>query len=184
MAAGRRDDQRALGALLAVDIRDIGNRAIRRFRSRDFGFGQWCILDEVAQYAAEVGGLKHLDAGGECGLGAISGGNDHAPCPGIPDREGERERASHGPEATVEREFTQQSECLEAFGIQCSCRREDSDRDREIQPRIAFAQACGCEVDGDSAIWKSLADARDRGADAGGAFSHGRFGKSHDVDPR
>ena len=39
MAAGRRDFQRALGALLAADIREIGNTAIRRFRSCDFGFG-------------------------------------------------------------------------------------------------------------------------------------------------
>ncbi len=39
MAAGRRDFQRALGALLAVDIRQVGNAAIRRFGSRDFGLG-------------------------------------------------------------------------------------------------------------------------------------------------
>ncbi len=46
----------------------------------------------MAQYGAEVAGLEYLDIRGERGLRSIFDGNDHAPCPGIADREGERER--------------------------------------------------------------------------------------------
>ena len=87
-------------------------------------------------------------------------------------------------ETTVEREFTQQAEPSEGLRIQRSCRCEDSDRNWEVQSRFAFAQVCGREVDGDSAIGKSLANARDCGPDPSSAFSHRRFGKPHDVDTR
>ncbi len=137
----------------------------------------------MAQHRAEVAGFEHVRVRSECGLGPVLGRHDHRTCARIARRERERERATHGSQAPVECEFSEQADVLEALAVDDTGRRENADRDGQVEPRVVLAQVRGREIDRDPPIRKSLSHARDRRAHARGTLAHSGLRQPDDIDP-
>jgi hypothetical protein len=78
MGASGRDFEGALGALLAANIREIGDRAAGRRRQVDFGERQTSVCEQVLKDRGQVVSFENFHVrGGGC-LSSVAGRHDCA----------------------------------------------------------------------------------------------------------
>ena len=107
MAARRRDLERATGGFLATNGAEIvlAGRALGRFGSLRFDFGQGCVAVQPARDCAHVGGTVNRNPVDEHGLLATSFGDDRVAEPGVLGASKQREHTPDGAELTGERQL-------------------------------------------------------------------------------
>ena len=67
-------------------------------------------------------------------------------------RQAHRQRAAHRPQLAAERELARELECRQPSGIDLPARREDAERNWQVEAAGFFRQVGGREVDGDALV--------------------------------
>ena len=148
VAAGGGDLERALGALLALDVLEVDERAR--------GFADLRLRPREHLGAAEmVGELDEGRRGDDLhlrarpgGFRAAGGGTDQAFAAGI-GADGGRQHARDRGDRAVEAEFAQHREAGERIRRDGADRRHQAERDREVVVAAFLGQVGGRKVDGD-----------------------------------
>ncbi len=169
MPAGRGDLERALGALLALDVLEIEQAAFDlahlRLRARQHL--------RAAEMIGELDQRRRRDdlhlRARPGRLRAAGGGTDQAVAARIgADRR--RQHAGHRRERAVEPELAEHGEARERIRRQRADRRHQAERDRQVVVAAFLRQVGGREIDGDAARRQ-----RQAGCDQGGAHPLARF---------
>ena len=194
VAAGGGDLERALGGELALDVEQIrvdrrcqahhrlvfGNRAGRGIA----GVGAQ-VLDHLQQRARR----KDRDAADQRGLvGAFE--RDHEPAPGADRVLGLCDRVRHGQRATHRPQFTRQRQLASKFVlVECARRnlagrRQDAERDRQVEASRLLRQVGWCEIDGDAPGREVEAAGQQCRTHALARFPHLGVGQTHQGEGR
>ncbi len=166
VTAGRGDLERAPGAFLAADIREIGNAGehlevvLGRRRLR-----RLVLAAEIRDRLAEMPHSDRLDAR-ERDLRRRLAGTDETRQPGPPGTLGRDQRAGHGPQAAVETELAERRMSGEALDRHLVRGGEQRECDREIEARALLAEGRRRKVDRDPRARPAQLGRGDAGADA------------------
>ena len=179
--AGRRDLERALGALLALDVLEIDKRAVDLADLR-----LWAR--EHLRAAEMIGELDEGRRGDDVHLRARPGGfraadgrTDQPFAARIrPDRS--RQHAGDRCDRAVEPELAEHGMAGEGIGRDGADRRHQAERDREIVVAALLRQVGGREIDGNAARRQREPRGDERGAYALACFAHCLVGKADDVN--
>ncbi len=95
-----------------------------------------------------------------------------------------REGAAHGPERASQRQFARELAMLERLGRNLPARRQNTQRDGQIEAPRLLRQIGGCEIDGDFADGKIEAAVLQRGAHALTVFADFEIGQADDEKRR
>ncbi|KPF64605.1 hypothetical protein IP69_18185 [Bosea sp. AAP35] len=176
MPAGRGDLEHALGAFLALDVGEIGQRA---GWARDRGLRPRHHLRALEM----VGELdqrtrrEDVDIGrGPGGLRARRVRADQALPPAI-GGDCRRQHASHRRDRAIEREFAEHRVARQRVGRNRADRRHYGERDRQVVMAALLGQIGWGEVDGDALGRQRQARGDQRGADALLALAHRLVGQ-------
>ena len=183
MAAGGGDLERALGALLALDVLEVDERG-RRFAHLRLRAGEHLraaeMIGELDQRARRDD--LHLRAR-PGGFGAAGGGADEAFAACIGADRGRQHARDRG-ERAVEAELAQHGEARQRIGRDGADRRHQAERDRQIVVAAFLRQVGGREIDGDAPGRQRQARCDQRRAHALARLGHGLVGEADDVEGR
>jgi hypothetical protein len=163
----------------------VGEVAARRDRrdAAGLGHGQHLVALEVADQRDEVGCGHHRDRAGPGGLAALARGADQAEF-FRRGAEGGREHARDGLDPPVEREFAEGCEPLHDVAGQHLHRREQPDRDRQVEMRALLLEVGGREIDQDALGRECEAHRVQRRADALARLADRLVRQPHDHEVR
>ena len=183
MAARRRDDQRLDRRDVAANIGEV--RAIRRLVVRD---GRAAVRRSVAAQHRRNGRKVTRSADGDHVddrrlLDALPR-DDHAFEAGAQNALGDSERPVAGTQPAVEAELAEHGQPLQRLGRHLFARREDADRDRQIEAGAVLAQVGRREVHRDAALRELEARVGDRSAHALARLAHRSIPESDDRERR
>ena len=171
MAAGGGDLERALGALLALDV--PAGRAGRRRPARSAGSGRaiTCVpLKWLASWISERGARISMSPRRPGGLRPARRGADQPVAAPVGRDRGGQDAGDRGDRA-VERELAEHGEAGERVGRDRPDRRHDAERDRQVVVAAFLGQVGRGEIDGDA-----LCRQREAGGDQRRAHPLARFG--------
>ncbi len=177
MAAGRRHFERALGALLALDIGEVevafGESLHLGYRPR-----QALAALEVVDQCDDGGGRQHREIAGPGCLAALGGRADEAAACGRR-RDCSWQNTCHRVDPPVEPEFAQDGIVGKVVTLDHAHGRQHAQRDGQIE-MAAFLQEIGRrQVDGDALGRQGQSDGDEGRAHALAAFAHRLVGQSH-----
>ena len=183
VAAGGRDLERALGALLALDVPEVDQRpaglANLRLRTRQH-LGAAEMIGELNERGG--GDDLHLRAR-PGGFGAAGAGADQAFAAGIGADCGRQHAGDRGDRA-VEAELAQHREARQRVRRDGADRRHQAERDREIIVAAFLRQVGGGEIDGDAARRQREARGDQRRAHPLARLGHRLVRQADDVEGR
>ena len=185
MAAGRRDFQGALDALLpfhfgeihfvvVVLVEDVGEV---HFGGRDFYFA----FEKLRGFAQVLDG-NDLEAGDDGSFGRVVGGDEHADLSIGFGAEGDGQNTFAGADGAGEREFADDDEIIELVSFDLFAGGEHADGDGEIETGAFFFDVGGREVDGGAAHGEFEGGIGEGGGDAILGFAHGGVREADDDD--
>ena len=184
VAAGGGDFERALGALLALDV--ARGRAARLPTSRIFGCGRdsTCVPRKwLASWISERGATISISGLAQAASGAAGRRADQAFAARIgADRR--RQHARDRRDRAVEAEFAEHGEARQRVGRDGADRRHQAERDRQVVVAAFLRQVGGREIDGDAARRQRQAGGDQRGAHPLARFGHRLVGQADDVEGR
>ncbi len=145
MAAGGRDLEHALGALLALDVGEIGQGDAAR-RDCAAGPGEDLNALEVVRELDQREGRQHLDvAAGQAASEPRRRGADEAMAAAV-GGDGSGQHACDRGQRAVQREFAQRRETLQRIGRDRADGRHDAERDRQVVMRALLRQVGGARL--------------------------------------
>ncbi len=183
MTAGGGDLERALGALLALDVAQIelGGRRLPHLRLRPRQHLR--ALEVVGDLDQRVGG-DDLDIGARPGRFRAAGRRaDQAFLARIGADRG-RQHARDRRDRSVETEFAEHREAGQRVRRDRADRRHQAERDRQVVMAAFLRQVGGREVDGDAPRRQREPRGDQRGADPLARFRDGLVGKTDDMKGR
>ena len=183
VAARRRHFEHALGALLALDLGEVGiARAI--LGDQRLGGGEPLLAAQVIDQGEQRGRGDDRRPVGICiveasprGLAAAHRGADHA----APRRAGSdrrRQHAGNAAERAVERQLAQHDVARDAFARHHAHRRQQAERDRQVVVAALLGEVGRREVDGDALRRQRKAQRAEGRAHALAAFADRLVGQA------
>jgi len=94
------------------------------------------------------------------------------------------QNAANRAQAGVECQLADERQIARRPVLERTRRRENSDRDRQVEAGSALSEARGSQVHSHPALGKAMPYRGDGCAYPGGALAHGGLGKTHDIHPR
>ena len=181
VAARRRHFERALGALLALDVAEVRLRPGRRAQRR-LGAGQNLRALEVVGELDQRARRENLEVGRRPRrLGAARRRANQAFAGGVGgDRR--RQHAGDGADRAVERQFSDHRETVERVGRNGADRRHDRERDRQVVVAALLRHVGGREVDGDALGGQGEARGDQRRAHPLARFGHRLVAEADDGE--
>jgi hypothetical protein len=191
VAAGRGDLQGPARARLAADVGEVGTgrkpRAVfgppggpDRIDARE----RPARGDRRPDLAQRRGRARPLERGRR-GFGGARCREHQSPARCLaPDREREHQRAAHRPQRPGQRQLAHQFVAVEHVRRRAGRRREDADRNRQVEAPGPLGQIGRREVHGDPARREVEAAVQQRGADPLAALADLGVGQPHDVERR
>ena len=184
MPAGRGDLERALGALLALDVAQVEQRWLRR--SCTFGCGRDSTCVPLKWLAIWISELRRddLDVGAGPGrLRAAGRRTDQALVARIgADRR--RQHARDRRDRAVEAEFAEHGEAGQRIRRDRADRRHQAERDRQIVMAAFLRQVGGREIDGDAPRRQRQPGGDQRRAHPLAGLGHRLVGQADDGERR
>jgi hypothetical protein len=183
VAAGGGDLERALGALLALDVFEVDQRAVGLADLRLRAAEHLCAADVIGELDQRGGGDDlHLRAR-PSGFRAAGGGADEAFAARIgADRR--RQDARDRGDRAVERELAQHGEARERIRRNGADRRHQAERDGEVVVAAFLRQVGRREVDGDAPRRQGEARGDQRRAHALARLRHRLVWQTDDIERR
>jgi hypothetical protein len=182
--ARSRDLERTAGALLAANVREIGDLGRVGVLRQWLEGGHVDLAAKVRDHLAQRRDRNRLDAGEGC-LGCRLGRADHAPHARPSGALGHRQRPGDRPDSAVERELAHGRVLGEPLGWELPRCPEHGEGDREIEPGAFLAQCRGSEIDRDPAVDRPLERCRhDAAAYAVLRLLAGAIGEPDDGESR
>ena len=180
--AGRRHFERALRVLLPPHVREI--HRVRRIGvdggDADVGRAAPAVLGEQRKGFRERADAVDFQTGHGGGFGGVLERHDHGAVAGGARLHGHRQHAAHGPERAVERELAADEHLVQhRLRDLAGARREQAERDGQVERRALFAHVGRGEVDGDGAARHGQAGVLERRPDAVAALADGAVGQAH-----
>ena len=170
MAAGRRHFERALGALLALDVAQVRLRPGRRPQGW-LGARQNLRALEVVGELDQRARRENLEVGRRPRRFGTAGRGANKALAGGVGGDRRRQDAGDGADRPIERELPDHRETLERVGRNGADRRHDRERDRKVVVAALLRHVGGREVDGDA-----LGGKGEPGSDQGRTHALARFG--------
>ncbi len=179
VAAGRRDLDRALGGLLALDLSQVG--AVHGVIGKaGLGRRQQRLAAQMVEQCQQIGGGDHFDIAGPGRFPALRCGADQAQLPLRCVQRREQHARGSG-DAAVQPQFADDNIVAERLGIEDAHRRQQSQRDRQIVMRAFLGQVGRREIDRDMLGRQRQAQRGDGAAHPLAALRHGLVGQAdHD----
>ncbi len=180
MATSRRDLERALGDLLALDLLEVrprdGRIGLARGRRRELRAAL-----EVADQREQIGCGDHLDPPRPRRLGALGHRTDQ-PAVDLRGVECGEQHARRGRDPPVEPEFADRDIVGKGLGIDDAHRAEQRQRDRQVEMRTLLGQIGGRQVDDDPLGRQRQPDRAERAAHPLATFGDGFIRQPDDEE--
>ena len=179
------DLERATRSFLPAHVREVGSgRVLERIRASGSKAGA-----SISPRRYATTSPRWRTGTGSIPASATSGADSAAQTTRVnPARRAPSATASApatGPHASVERELADRRVLGEPLGRDLPCRREDGERDRQVEPRSLLAQRRGREIDRDPAVERPLErGGDDAAADAVLRLLAGAVGEPDDRESR
>jgi hypothetical protein len=175
VAARRADFERALGALLALDLDEVGARAARLGRPRP-RWGKDGEAPEMVEQGDQIGRGDDLDVARPGGLGALGGRADEAEAERRGVHRGEQHSGGRA-DPPVQAELPHRDIGGQGLGIDRPHGGEQGERDRQVVMRAFLGKVGRRQIDRDPARRQAEPDRRECGVDPLPALRHRLVGK-------
>ena len=183
MAAGSGDLERAFGALLALDVVEVDQRAAGladlRLRARE----HLAAAEMIGELDQRRGGDDLHFRAGPGGFGPACAGTDETFAAGIGADRGRQHARDRGDRA-VEPKLAEHREARDRIRRDGADRRHQAERDRQIVVAAFLRQIGGREVDGDSPRRQRQPRGHQRRAHPLARLRHGLVRQADDVERR
>ncbi len=143
------DLQRALGALLPLDVAQVGQRARRLAHRRPRPRQHLRALEMIGELDQRAR-RDHVQVGRGPGRLRAAGGGADQPEVQRARRHGGRQHAGDRRQAAIERQFAQHHVLAEHVGGYGADRRHDAERDRQVVVAALLGEVGGREIDDDA----------------------------------
>ena len=169
--------------MLAANLREIRPARRTRVDGHRREPRQWRVAGQVRADLEKRARGMHRRVGNERRLGRARA-RQHERAPVVARREHHRERTAHRAELARQRELARELVAIECSGRDLAARREDAQRDRQVEAAALFRQVGRREVDGDLARREIEVRVLQRGAHAVARLADLGLGQPDDVDRR
>ena len=180
VAAGRRDLQRPLGSLLPLDVVKV-ERIRLRGDLAGLGRRQHLPAAEVVEQCEQRLRRQDLEIARPGGFRTVAGGADQAAAR-LHRRHGGRQNARDLGERAVEAEFAERDMARDVLDLHGSHRRQQSERDGQVEMAAFFLEVGRGEIDGDALRRQPEADGGERRPHPLAAFRHRLVRQADDVE--